>query len=122
MTPPFYKIAAADAAVQQLLGSEPRIYPWGKNTDNPVIHPYVTFMVISGTPGNLLAGRPRHDETSLQIDVWAKTGASAEAVARAIERAIELSCRITARRGQSRDPDTDSCRESFETRWVTHRP
>lgn len=121
MTPPFYKTAAADAAVVQLLGSPPRIYPWGENTDDPVVYPYVTFRVISGTPGNLLAGRPNHDETTLQIDVWAKTGPSAEAVAQAIERAIELKCRITARRGQSKDPDTGSYREGFDTRWITHR-
>lgn len=119
MTPPFYKTAAADAAVQRLLGT--RIYPWGENTDKPVIYPYVTFMVISGTPGNLLAGRPSYDETSMQIDVWAETGKEAEAVAQAIEYAIELQCRVTARRGQSKDPQTGSYRESFEIRWITNR-
>lgn len=71
MSAPFYKIAAASVEVQVLLGTPPRIEPWGLFVDSePRVYPYVTFRGVGGNPENYLSGRPDADHTTLQVDVW----------------------------------------------------
>lgn len=122
MNPPFYRVAAASARVVALLGEPPRVYPWGqRDDDEPQKYPYVTFQVVSGNPENFLNGRPDADRTTLQVDIWAGSAASARSVAMAIRDAIELDCYIVAWRGESKDAETGSFRISFDCDWITRR-
>lgn len=122
MNPPFFSTVAGDAAVKAVLGSPPRVYPWGENSDKEVVYPYVTFQLVpGGSPLHLLAGRPGADEGTLQVDVWAKTAKEARAALAAVRDAIELKCHITSWRGESRDPETGSYRTGFDCRWIVLR-
>lgn len=123
MQTPFYAIVAADPAVQQLLGTPPRLYTWGENTDEQRQYPYVTFQLLpGGSPEAVLAGRSKVDECTLQIDIWAKTAADARAVLDAVRYAVEPRCRITSWRGESRDPGANIHRTGFDCRWTVLRP
>ena len=122
METPFFATVAASAAVQDLLGSPPRVYPWGENTDSPVVYPYVTFQLVSGTPESQLAGGSRVDEGTLQVDIWAKNADDTRAVRAALRDAVEPKCRITSWRGESKDPNTGSYRAGFDCRWTVLRP
>lgn len=121
MTVPFYRVAKAALPVLALLGGpEPRIYPWGENDDSARTYPYVTYRTDL-QPSNLLSGRPGLDEGKLQIDIWADSDESAQAVAVALRDAIELNCYINTMRVMGRDPDTRSYRISFDVSWWVHR-
>ncbi|MBL5979046.1 DUF3168 domain-containing protein [Comamonas sp. NyZ500] len=126
--PPLYRLAKLSPSVLAVLGSpEPRIYPWGENTDKTVAYPYATWIEVSGAPYNHLAGRPSVDRTTTQIDVWAKAADPAQAqrmveeAATALRDAIELDCYITAWRRHPRDPDTKVYRISFDAEWQLNR-
>lgn len=121
MTPPIFKVCAADPAVTALLGISPcRLYPFGEAPEG-VEYPYATWQGIGGAPENYLDDRPDMDRISLQVDVWAKTGTSATAVATALRDAIEGHAYITAWRGTSTDPETKSKRVSFDVSWHVER-
>ena len=121
MTPPIFKVCAADPAVTALLGISPcRLYPFGEAPEG-VEYPYAVWAQISGAPENYLGDRPDMDQISLQVDVWAKTGASATAVAAALRNAIEGHAYITAWRGTSTDQETKSKRASFDISWHVER-
>lgn len=124
MNAPIYAVSKLSQEVLALLGDpEPRLYPWGWNDDGkfPVVYPYAVFQVVNGSPENYLAGRPDVDGVTLQVDVYAKTAASARAVRTAIRDAIELECYITSWRGESRDPETKSYRVGFDCDWIVQR-
>lgn len=123
MNAPIYKVAKANATVLTLLGSpDPRLYPWGWNDGSqPVVYPYAVFQVVNGSPDNYLAGRPDIDGVTLQVDVYAKTAASARSVSVALRNALELDCHIVSWRGESRDPDTKSYRVGFDIDWLVPR-
>lgn len=124
MNAPIYAVAKQSPDVLALLGGpEPRLYPWGWNDDGtlPVVYPYAVFQVVGGSPENYLEGRPDADGVTLQVDIYARTAASARAVQTALRDAIELDCYITSWRGESRDPDTKSYRIGFDCDWIVQR-
>lgn len=58
------------AAVRAFVGTNPpRIYRHG-NAPQAVLGPYVTWVVVSGTPENHLDGTPPIDNVSVQVDCW----------------------------------------------------
>lgn len=121
MTPPIFPVAAASAAVTALLGPGPvRLFPFGEAPER-VAYPYATWQGIGGAPENYLGDRPNIDRSALQVDVWAKTAASATAVAIALRNAIEGHAYITAWRGNGRDNETGSYRVSFDIDWHVER-
>lgn len=120
MTPPIYSVCADDAGVQALLGTAPRLYPFG-DAPQGVALPYAVWQRIGGSPENFLSGRPDADTIALQIDVYAATESSATSVAAAIQHAIELSCYVTRYGIAGRDPDTMRYRVSFDAEWIVRR-
>lgn len=121
MTPPIFTIAAADPVVIALLGTAPvRLFPFGEAPEG-VTYPYATWQGAGGAPENYLSNRPDMDRIALQVDVWAKTGATATAVAEALRNAIEGHAYITAWRGNGRDSETGSYRVSFDIDWHIER-
>nr|DAW46452.1 MAG TPA: tail component [Caudoviricetes sp.] len=121
MYPPLFKAAAASDQVKALLGSDPvRVYPFGDAAEGTSL-PYAVWQVISGNPENFLAGRPDIDRFGTQIDVYAGTAAAARAAAQALLEAFETVAYVTAYNGESRDPDTQNYRYSFDVEWLTRR-
>lgn len=109
MNPDLFPILNASAEVKALLGSAPlRVYPWYRAPQN-VAKPYAVYGVTVGNPENYLDRAPDMDRKLTQIDIYATTGASAEAVFNAIRDAIEqpLHAHMTNFATPSLDSDTD---------------
>lgn len=121
MFPPIFSVCAADAGVTAVLGSSPtRLYPFGEAPQG-VTAPYAVWQVISGAPENYLADRPDLDGYTVQVDVYGDTDTQVAGAATAIRDAIELKSHIVRWGGQSRDPDTNRYRISFDSDWLTPR-
>lgn len=121
MYPPIFATCKADASVTALIGSNPcRLYMFGEAPQD-VARPYAVWQVVGGLPANYIDARPDADSFSLQIDVYAETGASARATAQAISYAIELSAHVTSWRGESRDPETKDYKSSLDVDWIVLR-
>jgi hypothetical protein len=121
MFPPIFQVAAADPGVTALLGTAPvRLFPFGEAPEGTPL-PYAVWQLVSGSPENYLAGRPDMDGFTLQIDVYAATGASARAVGAALRDSIELRAHITRWGGESKDEETGRYRLSFDVDWKTPR-
>ncbi|MHC5351691.1 tail completion protein gp17 [Metapseudomonas furukawaii] len=121
MFPPIFQICAANAAVKAALGTSPvRLFPFGEAPQD-VIKPYAVWQQYGGQPENFLAQRPDLDTISLQVDVYAVTGAAATSAAKAIRDAIELRAHITRWGAAERDPSTGNYRVSFDVDWLTPR-
>lgn len=121
MFPPIFQVAASDPGVTALLGTGPvRLYPFGEAPEGTPL-PYAVWQLVSGSPENYLAGRPDMDGFTLQVDVYAATGASARAVGAALRDSIELRAHITRWGGESKDEATGRYRLSFDVDWLTPR-
>lgn len=121
MDTPFFNTCKVDPTVQALLGGPvPRIYPYGAAPQN-VAKPYVVYQSAGGFPFNMLNCRPDADSQDLQIDVYASTTQSSNAVAEAIRYAVELDCYITNYRGTTREEETLLYRTGFDLTWLVER-
>lgn len=121
MYPPIFQLCTASAAVTALLGTGPtRLFPAGEAPQGVAL-PYAAWQTITGLPENNLDCRPDADTWSVQIDVYAKTLTAARAAAAAIRDAIEPSAYVTSWRGESRDPDTNNYRYSFDVDVIVTR-
>lgn len=121
MIPPIFPVCAASQAVTLLLGSDPvRFYPFGVQNDN-VIYPYAVWQNIDGDPENYLNQNPDIDQFSLQVDIYGNTDEEVIAVAKAIRDAIQRKANITRWGGQTRDPNTNRYRYSFDVDWFVKR-
>lgn len=121
MIPPIFPVCVESQAVIDLLGSEPlRLYPFGMQNDT-VIYPYAVWQNIGGEPENFLNQSPDIDRFSLQVDIYGNTGEEVIAVAMAIRNAIQAKSNITRWGGQTRDPNTNRYRYSFDVDWFVKR-
>lgn len=130
MFPPIFQVAAEDPGARDALwwpdaptsigGPHLRLYPFGEAPEG-VILPYAVWQVASGSPENYINQRPDMDNFTLQIDVYAATGASARAVGEALRDSIELRAHITRWGGESKDEATGRYRLSFDVDWLTPR-
>lgn len=116
MIPPVFDILKASTAVKALVGNNPvRVFPFGSAPQN-VTRPYATYSVFNGQPENYLDQVPDIDNMGTQIDVWADSVSSCEAVSVAIRNALEPSAHMTSFSGNDRDPETRlfHCRMDFD--------
>lgn len=121
MYPPFFATCYADAGVKAIFGTTPcRVYPFGEAPQR-VTRPYAVFQTVTGLPENYIGQSPDMDGFTVQVDVYATTVAAARSGAEAIRDAIEGRCHITGWRGESRDPQTNSYRYSFDCDWFVSR-
>lgn len=119
--PPIFQVAAADPAVQALLGENPtRLWLFGMSPEKPA-GTYCVWQVIRGSPDNFLAGRPDVESYGLQVDVYAATASAARDAGHAIEYAIELSAQVAGYNGETIDPETKLYRYSFDIDWIVQR-
>lgn len=118
MVAPIFKTCVADPAVTQLLGMSPtRLYPHGEAPEG-VAKPYAVWQVVSGSPLNYVNGLPDTDRYGLQVDVYADTASSADAVVVAIRRAVGRQAYVTGFGVDSRDTDTKNYRKGFDVAWL----
>jgi hypothetical protein len=119
--PPIFPVCAASAAVTALLGTVPvRLFPFGEAPDG-VARPYAVWQQIGGAPESLLAGGADMDGYSLQVDIYADSPGSADAVRVALRDAIEQHATITRWAGPPRDPTTGRYRAGFDVDWLVPR-
>lgn len=106
MNPGIFSAIANDPTLASLLGNKPvRFFPYGSAPDK-VSRPYCTYGVISGLPENTLDQVPVIDRMGTQIDVWASTVESCEAVATRIRDVLEPLGHMTAFTSASRELET----------------
>lgn len=118
MTAPIFKVCAASPAVTALLGTGPtRLYPHGEAPEGTA-KPYVVWQVVSGSPLNYLNGQPDTDRYGLQIDVYADTATSADAVVTAMRKAIGRYAYVTGFGVDTRDAETKNYRKGFDVSWL----
>jgi hypothetical protein len=121
MHQPLFATLNASSAVKAIFGSNPlRVYPFGEAPQGVTL-PYVVFQTVAGSPENYLNQTPDMDAWTPQVDVYASTPTAAYAGAQAVRDALEPVAHITAWRGESRDPDTNHYRYSFDVDFMTPR-
>lgn len=123
MYAPIFATLSANADVVALLKAGTgvlRCYPAGQAPQD-VVKPYMVFQQITGTPENHLNQAPQVDNFGVQVDIYGDTLADVRTVGKAVRDAIEVVAYVTAWLGESREPDTQLYRLSFETDWITDR-
>ena len=83
--------------------------------------PAVTLTLVSTVPQNHLYGVPTLDANRVQLDVWASTYASAQAVATACRNALEAAgYQLELVSNDDHDPETSEYRVTQDwTVWTT---
>lgn len=123
--PPVFTLAAASPAVTALLGSDPcRVWLFDRAppVGTPFYQkPYAVWQQAGGVPENYLDKAPDADNWSVQVDVYAESIDEARAVALALRDAYEPHAYITNWNGESRDPDTNNFRVSFDVDFIVIR-
>lgn len=117
---PLYTVCKESLAVRSLLGSEPRVYEFGRAPEKVEL-PYVTWQFITGYPELNLSDRPEFDYCSIQVDIFAVNAVSLRAVKNALVDAIEPVTNITAWHGEGRDNATTNYRCNFSVDWYVNR-
>lgn len=97
-----------------------RIAPFGEIEQESVL-PYLVWQTVVGTPENYLDDLPDVDKTRVQLDVWAATGAQAEAVAQSVRDALEPVGYMISYGNTTRDPDTRAFRFGQDFDFITPR-
>ncbi|MFJ2360433.1 DUF3168 domain-containing protein [Pseudomonas fluorescens] len=118
MAAPIFTVCAGAPAVTALLGINPtRLYPHGEAPEGTP-RPYAVWQVVSGLPINYVNGVPDTDRYGLQVDVYAETASSAEAVVKALRGAIAQHAYITGFGVDDKDKDTHNYRKGFDVAWL----
>ncbi|MCB1567826.1 MAG: DUF3168 domain-containing protein [Xanthomonadales bacterium] len=123
MTFPVFALISDSSAVKALIGSSPvrfwrDFYP--KSAGTPQL-PYCVWAVVGGAPENYLSETPGIDSGRVQVDVWAQTPASADAVMAAVRDAIESSAHMISTPISRYDEETDSYGYILEFQFWTSR-
>jgi hypothetical protein len=121
MNTPLFSLCFSDATVQNLLGSAPmRLYPYGGVPADPAL-PYAVYREFSGLPENFLGSRSDIDLVTVQVEVYAKTGAAAKQALDAIRAVVEISAHVVALRGALLDQETLLINVGFDVDFWLHR-
>lgn len=118
MTPPIFATCMADTTVTDIF--DDRLYSFGQAPQN-VTKPYAVWQMVSGAPENYITGTPDVDQYSVQVDVYAQTAPEAREGAQALRDAIEPVAHVVGWRGESREPETQLYRYSFDVDWFVAR-
>lgn len=97
-----------------------KVAPFGRAIQNVAL-PYLTWQTITGQPENYLDDLPDIDQTRVQIDVWAATGAAVETLAQSVRDALEPHGYMISFGTTDQDPDTDAFRFSMDFDFWTPR-
>lgn len=109
MIPPVFTILSADTTVTALLGTTPlRVFP--DQAPQNTIKPYAVYTMFSGTPQNTFDEAAEVDILSTQIDIWADTSGSCQAVAEVVRTSLEPYAYLTSFASSAPDDQTPEYR------------
>lgn len=119
MLPPVFTLLKASSDVRAIVGSNPpRIYRHGhapQRPDNlPLDQPYITWLVVVGTPNNNISESPPADRMTVQVDCWHQRDAGIEVLATAARNALEVAGHMTSFLGDTFEPETKLYRMSMQ--------
>lgn len=118
MLPNVYQILRSNANVLSIVSN--RIYRHG-SAPQDVQKPYITWVLSSGQPENVLNASPCFDRNVVQIDCWSETDTGVETLAYAVRDAIDsvmASNRFTV---NLRETDTKLYRMTIEADFIASR-
>ena len=121
--PPIFS-AANVTAVRALLGVPVRFWMFSRAPQPGAPNyakPYAVWQTITGSPENYINQLPDTDSFTAQVDVYGDTGDSVTNVATALRDALEPVAYVTAWRGETKDPNTNLFRFSFDVDFFTNR-
>jgi len=118
---PIYRTIQSSAQAVALLGSPLRVFSFGETQNQDVAKPYVVWQNIGGQPENYLGSRPEIQSHSVQVDIYGDSAKQVRDVASAILEPIEVEAYVQNWGGESRDPETQDFRISFDLDWFVHR-
>ena len=122
MLPPVFQTLKTSQAVKDFVGTSPaRIYRMG-NAPQDTDKPYLTWILVTGTPENQLSGTPPIDRMTVQVDCWHPTDKGVELLATAARDAIEPYAHMTSMPVNEREPETKLYRIALEFDWFEDRP
>lgn len=111
--------ASADAHVQ--FGTPLRVYSFGEVQGQPVQTPYLVWQNVAGVPNNTLADAPDTEERTTQVDVYAEQQRSVRDAATLARDILESGGYMIDGPRESKEPDTNLFRVSFDVAWILHR-
>jgi len=121
VTPSLFVFVSSSSAVRAKFGSAPvRVFPFGSAPDKVKL-PYAVWQTIGGVPENYISNAPDVDTFVVQLDVYAQTATQAREAAEALRDALEPHGYVILWRGESRDPETNNFRYSFDFNFLTER-
>lgn len=118
MLPNIYQILRSNANVMSMVSN--RIYRHG-SAPQDVQKPYITWVLSSGVPQDVLNAAPCHDKDTVQIDCWSEADTGIETLAYAVRAALDsqlISNRIII---DSRENDTKLYRMTIEADFIASR-
>lgn len=122
MLPNVFGLLANDPAVAAIVGE--RVYRFGRAPQR-VTAPYITWVVVAGTPEITLPDIPVVDRWEIQIDCWSDNDGTGdegiEVLAQAVRDALEVEHHVTNIGPADRDPDTLRYRISIDATWWQDR-
>lgn len=118
MTPPIFSLLENSAAVVALLGNPLRVFSFGEVEGQPVQAPYLVWQQVAGTPFNYLGEVPDLDNPTTQLDVYSRERTDARNIFKAVRDALETSAYLVNGPTESREPETNLFRVSFDLDWV----
>jgi hypothetical protein len=122
MTPSIFALVAASPACVALIGTPPlmRFYSFAE-AQQPTARPYAVWQMVTSVPANYLGQLPDTDDARVQVDVYADSQATANALAIAVRDAIEPHAHMINASDRARDPVTRSYGYLMEFEFFTPR-
>lgn len=122
---PIFETLKVNSGVTALLGANPcRVFPQGEAPQKGApgyAEPYAVYQQIIGNPENYIGTLPDADNSTTQIDVYAKKAAQARQVAIAIRNAVQPVAYMTSIQELGTDAATGLRRVSMDVDWITNR-
>lgn len=119
MFPRVYQTLRASTSVVTLVGN--RIGAHGEVEQTESL-PYVTYQTVSGQPHDNLSDAPGSDFTTVQIDCYATTQATAKLLATSVRDALDAALIVNRVILTAREPETRLFRVGLEADFIERRP
>ena len=119
MFPRVYQTLRANTSVSTLVGERIGAHGEIEQTEG---RPYVTYQTVSGVAHDNLSDAPGSDFTTVQIDCYATTQATAKLLALSVREALDAELIVNRVILTGREPDTRLFRVGIEADFIERRP